>query len=219
MKKRIIILIVTVVLVCITGIAISSRKRDTENSTDKVVVTSCDSIPNDAESVSAVSNSMAKVKTEEEVMAQADCIVSGTVIGREYKKITANNKETYKTIIKYQVDKVLKGEVSLSEITVMLPYNIGESVKVSEGEYFEQLNEGAKAILFISPNEEDDCFNLGDTQILKSLVAQYSYSGGWQDIILENEERIVYNEKIYQHFSDMQRFDEIVQYIKNLSCN
>ena len=71
MKKRIIILIVTVVLVCITGIAISSRKRDTENSTDKVVVTSCDSIPNDAESVSAVSNSMAKVKTEEEVMAQA----------------------------------------------------------------------------------------------------------------------------------------------------
>ena len=146
-------------------------------------------------------------------------MVAGTVLKREYKKISANNKEIYKTIISFQVNEVLKGEVLLSEITIMLPYNITESVKVSEGEYLEQLKEGAEAILVISPNEKGDYFSFGDTQISKHLVAQYQYSGGVQDIIVKNEEEILYDSHIYRNFSKLSTFDEIIQYMRNTSCN
>lgn len=149
----------------------------------------------------------------------AVCIVSGTVIDYTYAKIEAEEKTSYKTILQFQISKVLKGNVAKKSIDILLPVNMKENIKIEDNDYIEMLERGVEAVLVIQSNEDTTKhFTLNGRQIAYRKLADYYYSGNRRDIIVRKNNCLYYDKLVYQNLSHKNTLAEVEDYIKDLAA-
>lgn len=139
----------------------------------------------------------------------------GEVKTIENIEITIGDSVDYRAIVTFEILDVIKtNEETNKEVTILLPNQIGTTIKHSESDFSSQLTVGTRAIILAKRYNESSIYQVNGSTLYLQELATFGLPDGMRFCMLENKDGTFhYTSDVFTSLTNGSNYQEIKNYI------